>query len=232
MNELIALTQSAINGELQQTVNARELHKFLEVTERFSSWMGRQFQYGFEENVDYLGCKIFNTQANQELQDYYLSLDCAKEIAMLQKSDKGKQARQYFIECEKKLREHQVKLAPKTYVEALRALADEVEAHNKTQEQLAIAAPKSEYFDKLVERNLLTNFTITAKEFGIKRKDLIDYLLTNKYVYRDAHGNIVAYAAHVPTLFEIKEFAKEKHAGTQTLITPRGRETFRLLLGI
>lgn len=71
-----------------------------------------------------------------------------------------------------------------------------------------------------------------AKEFGIKRKDLIDYLLTNKYVYRDAHGNIVAYAAHVPTLFEIKEFAKEKHAGTQTLITPRGRETFRLLLGI
>ena len=232
MNELIKLTQSAINGELQQTVNARELHKFLEVTERFSSWMERQFQYGFEENIDYLGCKVFNTKANQELQDYYLSLDCAKEIAMLQKSEKGKQARQYFIECERKLREHQVKLAPKTYVEALRALADEVEAHNKTQEQLAIAAPKSEYFDKLVERNLLTNFTITAKEFGIKRKDLIDYLLTNKYVYRDAHGNIVAYVAHVPTLFEIKEFAKEKHAGTQTLITPRGRETFRLLLGI
>ena len=68
MNELIKLSQSAINGELQQTVNARELHKFLEVTERFSSWMERQFQYGFEENVDYLGCKIFNTQANQELQ--------------------------------------------------------------------------------------------------------------------------------------------------------------------
>ena len=162
--------------------------------------------------------------------DYHITLNMAKELAMVERNDKGKQARQYFIECERKLREHQVKLAPKTYVEALRALADEVEAHNKTQELLAIAAPKSEYFDKLVERNLLSNFTITAKEFGIKRKDLIDYLLTNKYVYRDAHGNIVAYAAHVPTLFEIKEFAKEKHAGTQTLITPRGRETFRRLL--
>ena len=124
------------------------------------------------------------------------------------------------------------KPVPLTFAEALRAYADEVEAHEQTKQTLAIAAPKSEYFDKLVERNLLTNFTITAKEFGIKRKDLIDYLLTNKYVYRDAHGNIVAYAAHVPTLFEIKEFAKEKHAGTQTLITPRGRETFRLLLGI
>ena len=125
-----------------------------------------------------------------------------------------------------------VKLAPKTYVEALRALADEVEAHEQTKQTLTIAEPKAQYFDKLVERKLLTNFTITAKEFGIKRKDLIDYLLVNKYVYRDAYDNIVAYAAHVPTLFEIKEFAKEKHAGTQTLITPRGRETIRLLLGI
>lgn len=124
------------------------------------------------------------------------------------------------------------KPVPLTFAEALRAYADEVEAHEQTKQTLTIAEPKAQYFDKLVERNLLTNFTITAKEFGIKRKDLIDYLLINKYVYRDAHDNIVAYAAHVPTLFEIKEFAKEKHAGTQTLITPRGRETIRLLLGI
>lgn len=125
-----------------------------------------------------------------------------------------------------------VQPVPLTFAEALRAYADEVEAHEQTKQTLAIAEPKAQYFDKLVERNLLTNFTTTAKEFGIKRKDLIDYLLSNKYVYRDAHGNIVAYAAHVPTLFEIKEFAKEKHAGTQTLITPCGRETFRLLLGV
>ena len=105
MKELIKLNEQTINNEMVQTVNARELHKFLEVTERFSSWMERQFQYGFEENIDYLGCKVFNTKANQELQDYYLSLDCAKEIAMLQKSDKGKQARQYFIGCEKQAKQ-------------------------------------------------------------------------------------------------------------------------------
>ena len=121
-------------------------------------------------------------------------------------------------------------LIPLTFAEALRALADEVEAHEQTKQKLAIAEPKAQYFDKLVERNLLTDFTTTAKEFGIKRKDLIDYLLVNKYVYRDAYDNIVAYAAHVPTLFEIKEFAKDKHAGTQTLVTPKGRETLRLLL--
>ena len=240
MNELIKLNEQTINNESVQTVNARELHAFLEVSSRYNDWIrNRISSYEFQENIDYVCLtKTLVTQTEEGREgastqkEHFITLDMAKELAMVERTEKGKQARQYFIECERKLREHQVKLAPKTYVEALRALADEVEAHNKTQEQLAIAAPKSEYFDKLVERNLLTNFTITAKEFGIKRKDLIDYLLTNKYVYRDAHGNIVAYAAHVPTLFEIKEFAKEKHAGTQTLITPRGRETFRLLLGI
>ena len=236
MNELISLTQSTINGEFQQTVNARELHGFLGTKTKFADWIKNRIeQYDFVENQDFVLASE-NSEASlhggHNRLDYFLSLDMAKELAMVERTDKGKQARQYFIECERKLRERQLKLAPTTYVEALRALADEVEAHNKTQEQLAIAAPKSEYFDKLVERNLLTNFTITAKEFGIKRTDLIDYLLANKYVYRDARGNIVAYAKHVPDLFEIKEFAKEKHAGTQTLITPRGRETFRLLLGI
>ena len=119
---------------------------------------------------------------------------------------------------------------PQTYLEALRALADEVEAHEHTQQQLAIAEPKVQYFDKLVERNLLTNFTTTAKQFGIKRKDLIDYLLDNGYIYRDQQGNLLPYAVHVPHLFEVKEYCKDHHSGTQTLITPKGRETLRLLL--
>ena len=119
---------------------------------------------------------------------------------------------------------------PQTYLEALRALADEVEAHEHTQQQLAIAEPKVQYFDKLVERNLLTNFTTTAKEFGVKRKDLIDYLLDNGYIYRDQQGNLLPYAVHVPHLFEVKEYCKDHHSGTQTLITPKGRETLRLLL--
>ena len=119
---------------------------------------------------------------------------------------------------------------PQTYLEALRALADEVEAHEHTQQQLAIAEPKVQYFDKLVERNLLTNFTTTAKEFGIKRKDLIDYLLDNGYIYRDQRGNLLPYAVHVPHLFEVKEYSKDAHSGVQTLVTPKGRETLRLLL--
>ena len=232
MNQLIPLQSQTIDGNAVETVNARELHAFLEVQTRFNDWIkNRIYEYDFVENQDFLTFTKNLVNGGRSI-EYYITLDMAKELSMVERNEKGKQARQYFIECERKLRETQAKLAPKTYVEALRTLADEVEAHEQTKQTLAIAEPKAQYFDKLVERNLLTNFTTTAKEFGIKRKDLIDYLLSNKYVYRDAHGNIVAYAAHVPTLFEIKEFAKEKHAGTQTLITPCGRETFRLLLGV
>ena len=123
-----------------------------------------------------------------------------------------------------------VQPVPLTFAEALRAYADEVEAHEQTKQTLAIAEPKAQYFDKLVERNLLTNFTTTAKEFGVKRKDLIDYLLDNGYIYRDQRGNLLPYAAHVPHLFEVKEYSKDAHSGVQTLVTPKGRETLRLLL--
>lgn len=107
MKELIKITEK----EGQQLVSARELHEFLEITERFSSWFERYCKYGFEENLDYTGCKVFNTLAKQELQDYAMTIDMAKEFSMLQRSEKGKQARQYFINCEKKLKE--VAQAPK-----------------------------------------------------------------------------------------------------------------------
>lgn len=82
-------------------ISGRELHGFMEVTERYSNWIERMTQYGFEENIDYSGCKVFNTLAHQELQDHQLSIEMAKEISMLQRNEKGKQARQYFIQLEK-----------------------------------------------------------------------------------------------------------------------------------
>lgn len=102
MNELIKITKDD-NGN--SVVSGRELHEFLGVTERYSSWFSRMTKYGFEENVDYLGCKVFNTLAKQELQDHALTLDMAKEISMIQRTEKGKQARQYFIEVEKAFKE-------------------------------------------------------------------------------------------------------------------------------
>ncbi|MCI8921148.1 MAG: phage repressor protein/antirepressor Ant [Acutalibacter sp.] len=97
--------------------------------------------------------------------------------------------------------------------------------------QTQIMAPKAEYFDELVERNTLTNFRETANQLGIPQKKFIDFLLEHKYLYRDKRGKLMPYADKNDGLFEIKECFndKTKWAGTQTLVTPKGRETFRLL---
>ena len=94
-----------------------------------------------------------------------------------------------------------------------------------------IMKPKADYFDELVDRNLLTNFRETAKQLQVKEKELIRFLLEKKFIYRDKRGKIQPYADKNNGLFEVKEFSNEKtgFASTQTLITPKGRETFRLL---
>ena len=94
-----------------------------------------------------------------------------------------------------------------------------------------IMQPKADYFDELVERNTLTNFRETAQQLGIGQKDFINFLLDKKYIYRDKRGNLKAYADKNDGLFQVKECFNEKTkwAGTQTLVTPKGRETFRLL---
>jgi len=102
----------------------------------------------------------------------------------------------------------------------------------KQNEQIEQMKPKAEYFDELVDRNLLTSFRDTAKELKVPQNKFIDFLLSRKYIYRDQKGKLMPYAQYVNDLFEVKEYASKRnsHSGLQTLITPRGRETFRLLL--
>ena len=94
-----------------------------------------------------------------------------------------------------------------------------------------IMRPKAGYFDEVVDRNLLTNFRETAKELGIKPKTFVNFLIEKKYIYRDKRGKLLPYEDKNDGLFEVKECFNEKTqwAGTQTLVTPKGRETFRLL---
>ena len=103
---------------------------------------------------------------------------------------------------------------------------------NKTKgEKILVMKPKAEYFDALVDRNMLTNFTDTAKQLGLKRKDFIEKLIRDGYLYRDNKNALKPYAQYADTLFEIRDGKNENNnwAGQQTLITPKGKETFRLL---
>lgn len=94
-----------------------------------------------------------------------------------------------------------------------------------------IMQPKAEYFDDLVDRNLLTNFRETAKELNYPPKKFVAFLIDHKYIYRDKRGKLLPYENKNDGLFEVRECFNEKTqwSGTQTLVTPKGRETFKLL---
>lgn len=123
-------------------------------------------------------------------------------------------------------------MMPQDYPSALRALADAEEAKLKLLSDNRVMQPKAQYFDALVERNTLTNFRETAKELGASPKKFVAFLLDHKYIYRDQRGKLLPYETKNDGLFSVKECKSDKTpwSGTQTLVTPKGRETFRLLL--
>ncbi|HFO9175925.1 TPA: antA/AntB antirepressor family protein [Escherichia coli] len=104
--QLIPVFEGTISNEPTLLVNARDLHGFLEVGKDFSNWIrARLNEYGFVENLDYIlfSPNLAKTPGRRR-KDYHLTLDTAKELAMVERNEKGRQIRRYFIECEKKLR--------------------------------------------------------------------------------------------------------------------------------
>ena len=173
MNELILVNVD------NQTVSARELHKKVGSTERFSSWFERQLQFGFVENEDYTGCKKFNTLANQELQDYELSVDMAKHICMVQKNEKAREVRQYLIDLEK------VWNSPEQVMARALKLADKTISSLKT--QLLEMKPKADFFDAVADSKTAISMNEVAKVLNIKgygRNNLFEFLRENKVLDR------------------------------------------------
>lgn len=227
MKELIKISY---DGE-QPTVSGRELHEFLEISTGYRHWFPRMCEYGFQEGVDYTPVIFDHPLNGQPVTDHALTIAMAKELCMLQRNDKGKQARRYFLELEaawntpEQVMARALKLADRQ-LNRLRIENSELTVQNQ------IMAPKASYFDELVNRNLLTSFRETAKQLKVKEQALIKYLIEHKYIYRDKRGKLMPYAQYVDNgLFEIKECFNEKTkwSGTQTLVTPKGRETFKLL---
>lgn len=222
-NELIKIDYT--NSD-RPTVLGRDLHAMLEVEARYNDWFPRMCEYGFEEGKDFYSFLSKTPEGGRPKQEHQLTIAMAKELCMLQRTEKGKQCRQYFIQVEEAWNTPEQVMARALRVadETIKSLTAELES----------AAPKVQYFDTLVDRNLLTNFRDTAKELHVAPKAFINFLLEKGYIYRDNKSRLRPYQAHTEKgLFEVKEFASEfnNKAGIQTLITPKGRETFRLLVG-
>src|SRR5699024_4670052 len=128
--EMIPLTE---NDGLQ-AVMGRDLHEFLEVKTPYDKWMPRMIEYGFSAGQDF-STKMSESTGGRPSQDHIVSLDMAKEISMIQRTDRGKQARQYYIECERKAKRAPAELT------RLELLQIAMESEN---ERLAIAAQVTE----------------------------------------------------------------------------------------
>ena len=208
MNELISLTQSAINGELQQTVNARELHAFLEVGKVFATWIKNRLDtLGSIEGQDYLilkgesllpqtGKQTNDGRGGHNRLEYFVTLDTAKHLAMMEKNEKGLQIRQYFIECEKKLREVSLYPTEQLLVNVLRANNDldrtlaikdysdnyvkplELKVEQQ-EEEIKELKPKGEFYDAVAQSNSTLSLDQVAKLLNFKnmgRNNLCKYL--------------------------------------------------------
>ena len=232
MNKLININYD--NAECP-TVSGRELHEALEVKTAYKDWFPRMCEYGFTEGEDYTRCSNLsseNQHGGQNKIDHAITIPMAKELCMLQRSEKGSFFRKYFIKVEEAWNSPEMVMKRALEIANSRVKELQINVASLTVDN-EIMRPKAEYFDELVDRNLLTNIRDTAKELKIKQSEFVKFLLDKKYLYRDKSGKLLPYAKHADAgLFELKEFVNEKTGfhSTQTLVTPKGKETFRLLI--
>lgn len=189
---LITIESAEIGGQPIETVNARELHSFLEIGRDFTTWIkSRIDQYEFVESQDYIIGQNLSSPVSgsaksraQVVSEYHLSLDMAKELSMVERNEKGKQARQYFIECERKAKQGVQSQLPQTMAEALRLAADQAERIEAQSRQIQEAAPQVA-FAKAVE---ISHDAITvgeaAKIIGTGRTRLFSFLRRHGWVDR------------------------------------------------
>lgn len=197
MNELLKVNYDSE----QPTVSARELHAGLEISERFQSWFNRQLQYGFQESTDYIGCKEFNTLAKQELQDYQISVDMAKHICMIQRSEKGRMYRQYFLDLEKawntpeQVMARALRMANRS-IESLKDrctfLGEQVVEQQKIIGELQ---PKANYVDTILQSKSLVLTTQIAKDYGMSARRLNQILKEMRIQYK-VGGQWVLYSKY------------------------------------
>lgn len=227
MNELINIT---LNENHEPVISARQLHTALGVTDRFSRWFERMSVYGFEENTDYVGCEIFHDLARKKVKDYIIKLDMAKEIAMLQRNEKSKEVRKYFIQVEKDFNSPEKIMA--------RALLMADKKVHKLEAQIEADRPKVLFADAVSASKsscLIGELAKILKQNGIDigQNKLFQWLRTNGYLIsrRGDSWNQPTQKSMDLKLFELKK-TNINHAdghtttNTTTKVTGKGQQYF------
>lgn len=223
-NKFPTVSNGKIGDEQIQTVNARDLHTFLQAGKDFSTWIkDRIDQYGFVEKVDFLIFPEIGEKSGRgrPAKEYAISIDMAKELAMVERNEKGKQARQYFIECERRAKDPVAALNdPSTLKSLLLENVEKVialEAHIKENE------PKTKFFDKYVNADGLYGLQNAGRALAC-HPNLFTRWMKEKYLFYQG-GNLVARIKYIQMgIFEVKSTIVDDKARPQTYVTPKGLE--------
>ena len=220
-NELIKIKND--NGK--QLVSGRELHEFLGVGRDFTTWIkGRISKYDFIENEDFTVVESFHQnggKGGRPEKDYIITIDMAKELSMVENNDKGKQARKYFIQCERKLKEvaSSQKALPQDYLSALKALV-------QAEEEKALMKPKVEYYENTLRpdtyKKLLTS-TAIAKDLGMSAIKFNKILNNLDVIYKGKDKNWYLYSHYEDKIPEYADYIINEY-GQQLRFTEKGRE--------
>lgn len=195
-----AVSEGAIGAVQIQTVNARDLHAFLEVGKVFGAWIvDRIAQYGFMQGQDFEvfeGLSVPESESAkarpQKTKEYAISIDMAKELSMVERNAKGKQARAYFLECERRAKDPAAALNNPAMLRHL--LLENVEKVLALEAEVQELAPKANSYEHLTRRDGTFCLTDAAKSIGMRPKDFIQWMQANKWIYRRAgNGHWVGY---------------------------------------
>ncbi len=213
-------------NEEQATVDGRELHEFLEVKTAYKDWFPRMCEYGFTEGIDFSSKMSKTPNGGRPSINHLLSIEMAKELCMIQRTEKGKMARKYFIEVEKAWNDPVLIMG--------RALKLSEKKLANAQEAIAIMQPKAEFYDAVAESATLTSVGNVAKLLSVKglgRNNMYKALRNISVLNKDN----VPYQRYVDAgyfkLVESKFTAGENTVvATTTYVTQRGIDYIRKLI--
>lgn len=237
MQELIQIQKSKKGTDI---VSARDLHQFLEVRSRFNDWFrNRVEKYGFVENQEYMTLTKNLVNGGREF-DFALTLNMAKELAMVENNERGRQARLYFLACEQMLRTITAATAvpalPATFSEALRQLAEKVESEERLLKENAELRPKAAYAEMVLSSVDECTTTTIAMGLGISAIQLNNLLCQMQVQYRH-DGSYVLYAryqnkglAKQRTFPFVSKTTNETRTRTYLVWTETGKEFIHRLL--
>lgn len=193
MNDLINVT---LNENQEPVVSGRQLHKVLGVKTEYKKWFSRMAEYGFAENEDFVKVtqKCLTSSTGQNMTDHVLKLDMAKEIAMIQRTDKGKEVRQYFIQVEKDFNSPE-KIMARALKIADRKIVSLEHKNEVLQLELEEARKQTDYLDLILQTKDMLTTTQIAQDYGMSANKF-NQILKQVGIQRKVNGQWILYTKY------------------------------------